>query len=74
MDAVKFVKEYLRMCTKFEVCEDCPIYKTDFVLYLLRSVHRRARRRLSSWLRNGLPHTRARRGRACFWSSIQKHV
>lgn len=30
MDAVKFVKEYLRMCTKFDVCEDCPIYKTDF--------------------------------------------
>ena len=30
MDAVKLVKEYLRMCTKFDVCEDCPIYKTDF--------------------------------------------
>nr|DAO23096.1 MAG TPA: 14-3-3 protein gamma [Caudoviricetes sp.] len=30
MDAVKFVKEYLRMCTKVDVCEDCPIYKTDF--------------------------------------------
>ena len=30
MDAVKFVKEYLRMCTKFDVCEDCPINKTDF--------------------------------------------
>lgn len=30
MDAVKFVKEYLRMCTKVEECEDCPVYKTDF--------------------------------------------
>ena len=30
MDAVKFVKEYLRMCTKVDECEDCPIYKTDF--------------------------------------------
>ena len=30
MDAVKFVKEYLRMCTKVDDCEDCPGYKTDF--------------------------------------------
>lgn len=30
MDAVKFVKEYLRMCTKIDECEDCPVYKTDF--------------------------------------------
>ena len=30
MDAVKFVKEYLRMCTKVDECEDCPVYKTDF--------------------------------------------
>ena len=30
MDAVKFVKEYLRMCTKVDDCEDCPVYKTDF--------------------------------------------
>ena len=30
MDAVKFVKEHLRMCTKFDACGDCPIYKTDF--------------------------------------------
>ena len=29
MDAVKFVKEYLRMCTKVDVCKDCPVYKTD---------------------------------------------
>ena len=30
MDAVKFVKEYLRMCTKVDKCEDCPVNKTDF--------------------------------------------
>lgn len=30
MDAVKFVKEYLRMCTKVDDCEDCPVNKTDF--------------------------------------------
>lgn len=30
MDAVKFVKEYLRMCTKVDECKDCPVYKTDF--------------------------------------------
>ena len=30
MDAVKFVKEYLRMCTKVDECVDCPVYKTDF--------------------------------------------
>ena len=30
MDAVKFVKEYLRMCTKVDDCEDCPVCKTDF--------------------------------------------
>lgn len=30
MDAVNFVKEYLRMCTKVDDCEDCPVYKTDF--------------------------------------------
>ena len=28
MDAVKFVKEYLRMCTKVYECEDCPVCKT----------------------------------------------
>lgn len=30
MDAVKFVREYLRMCTKVDDCENCPVYKTDF--------------------------------------------
>lgn len=30
MDAVKFVREYLRMCTKVDECENCPVYKTDF--------------------------------------------
>lgn len=30
MDAVKFVKEYLRMCAKVDECKDCPVYKTDF--------------------------------------------
>lgn len=30
MDALKFVKEYLRMCTKVDECEDCPVCKTDF--------------------------------------------
>ena len=30
MDAIKFVKEYLRMCTKVDECEDCPVHKTDF--------------------------------------------
>lgn len=69
MDAVKFVKEYLRMCTNVDECEDCPVHKTDFCTVLLRSVHRRARRRLSIWSSNGLLHIRARRGKACFWSN-----
>lgn len=30
MDAVKFVREYLRMDTKVDEFEDCPVYKTDF--------------------------------------------
>ena len=30
MDAVKFVKEYLRMCGKFSDCEECPAFMTDF--------------------------------------------
>ena len=30
MDAVKFVKEYLRMCAKVDECKECPVYKTDF--------------------------------------------
>ena len=30
MDAVKFVKEYLRMCSQPWDCEDCPLNKTDF--------------------------------------------
>ena len=30
MDAMKFVREYLRMCTKVDDCENCPVYKTDF--------------------------------------------
>ena len=30
MDAVKFVKEHLRMCANFDACGDCPAYKTDF--------------------------------------------
>lgn len=30
MDAVKFVKEYLRMCGKFSCCDECPAFMTDF--------------------------------------------
>ena len=30
MDAVKFVKEYLRMCGKVSGCEECPAFMTDF--------------------------------------------
>ncbi len=30
MDAIKFVKEYLRMCGKFSGCEECPAFMTDF--------------------------------------------
>lgn len=30
MDAVKFVKEYLRICAEVDGCEECPVYKTDF--------------------------------------------
>lgn len=30
MDAVKFVREYLRMCAKIDECEHCPVCKTDF--------------------------------------------
>ena len=30
MDAVKFVKEYLRMCGKVSDCEECPAFMTDF--------------------------------------------
>lgn len=30
MDTVKFVKEYLRMCTNVDDCENRPVYKTDF--------------------------------------------
>ena len=30
MDAIKFVKEYLRMCGKFSGCEGCPAFMTDF--------------------------------------------
>ena len=30
MDAVRFVKEYLRMCSQPWDCEDCPLNKTDF--------------------------------------------
>lgn len=30
MDAVKFVKEYLRMCAKFSCGKECPAFMTDF--------------------------------------------
>ena len=30
MDTVKFVKEYLRLCSQPWDCEDCPLNKTDF--------------------------------------------
>lgn len=30
MDAVKFVREYLRMCAKVPNCEECPAFMTDF--------------------------------------------
>lgn len=30
MDAIKFVKEYLRMCSQPWDCEDCPLNKTGF--------------------------------------------
>lgn len=30
MDAVDFVKNYIRMCAKADNCEQCPCYETDF--------------------------------------------
>ena len=30
MDAVEFVKNYIRMCNTGDDCEDCPLNKTDF--------------------------------------------
>ena len=30
MDAIKIVKEYLRMSGKFSGCEECPAFMTDF--------------------------------------------
>ena len=30
MDAVKFVKEYLRMCATVSDCKECPAFMTDF--------------------------------------------
>lgn len=30
MDAVEFVKNYTRMCTAIENCEECPCIETDF--------------------------------------------
>ena len=30
MDAVDFVKNYIRMCAKYDDCEQCPCYKTVF--------------------------------------------
>lgn len=30
MDAVKFVKEYLRMCATVSDCKECPGFMTDF--------------------------------------------
>lgn len=30
MDAIEFVRESRRMCTKMDDCENCPVYKTGF--------------------------------------------
>ena len=30
MDAVDFVKNYIRMCAAVNDCEECPCYETDF--------------------------------------------
>ena len=30
MDAVEFVKNYIRMCAKVDDCNECPCYETDF--------------------------------------------
>ena len=30
MDAVEFVKNYIRMCAKVDDCEECPCFETGF--------------------------------------------
>lgn len=32
MDAVDFVKNYIRMCAAVNDCEECPCYETDFCM------------------------------------------
>ena len=70
MDAVKFVKEYLRMCTKVDECEDCPVCKTDFCTVPAKERSQESAEEIvelvDQW---SAAHPRKTR-QACFWSSI----
>ena len=71
MDAIEFVKERNRMCSTYtpKHCEGCPAdnYGKEGTACIV--VDKIDAERLVLLLRNGLLHTRARRGRVFFWRS-----
>jgi hypothetical protein len=71
MDALEFLKEERRMCNSFDIgCVKCPLGDILDVALVQKKRMKSLRKKLSS-LSNGQKSTRARRGRACFWSSSQ---
>ena len=72
MDAVKFIEERKRLCGTYEMCKDCPANGNQGCMFNLYYGADADKQVIFSKL--GLPRTLARRGRACFWSSIRRHA
>lgn len=66
MDALEFLKERKRMCNYYSHCKGCPLDGSKCVIDNAVSDEDSPLP-----LSNGRRNTRARRGRACFWSSSQ---
>ena len=74
MDALEFLKEERRMCNSFDIgCVKCPLGEILDVALVPKKRMKSLREKLPS-LSNGRRNTRARRGRAYFWSGIRRHA
>lgn len=69
MDALEFLKERKRMCNYYSHCKGARLTEANALLTMLSPMKIAKDSPLP--LSNGRRNTRARRGRACFWSSSQ---
>lgn len=70
MDALEFLKERKRMCNYYSHCKGCPLDGSKCVID--SAVSDENCKRFAVTVEQWSKEHRARRGRACFWSSIRR--